>query len=289
MTTVRSGSAQNRWRRRSLAENTVPDSFDLTRYLERIRYSGSTAATLSTLNALTEAHAESVPFENVDVLLRRAIHLEPAALYEKIVTHQRGGYCFELNGLFLELLQRLGFDARPIGARVRLGEPDRSVLPRRTHLLIEVRIDGATWITDVGVGAASLTHALRLQPDVEQPTPHEPRRLQQQGDRWFHQIRRDGIWSDVYEFTRDDFPLVDRQLANWYTSTCPDSPFLTDLSVALAQPRGERITLKNREFTRRAPDGTTRRHVLESEAQRLRVLERSFGIQLPAGTQLPPK
>lgn len=266
----------------------MPDFFDLASYLERIRYGGSTAATLSTLNALTEAHAEAVPFENVDVLLHRAIRLEPQALYEKIVTHRRGGYCFELNGLFLELLRHLGFDARAIGARVRLGVPDRSVLPRRTHLLIEVKVDGTTWLTDVGVGAASLTGALRLQPDIEQPTPHEPRRLQQEDDRWFHQILREGVWSDVYEFTRDDFPPVDRQLANWYTSTNPDSNFLTGLSVALARPRGERITLKDRVFTRYAADGTATRQTLVEDSSLLQVLGNVFGIQLPAGTRLLP-
>lgn len=266
----------------------MPDFFDLARYLERVRYGGGTAATLATLNALTQAHAEAVPFENVDVLLRRPIRLEPRALYEKIVTHRRGGYCFELNGLFLELLQRIGFDARPIGARVRLGTPDRSVLPRRTHLLIEVRIDGATWLTDVGVGAASLTGALRLQPDVEQRTPHEPRRLQQDGSRWFHQILRDGTWSDVYEFTRDDFPPIDRQVANWYTSTCPESNFLAGLSVALAQPRGERITLKDRVFTRRAADGTAVQQTLTDDSSLRHVLDDAFGICLPAGTRLLP-
>lgn len=264
----------------------MADSFDLSRYLERIQYRGATDATLAVLNALTEAHAESVPFENIDVLQRRPIHLEPAALYKKVVIDRRGGYCFELNGLFLELLTALGFDARPIGARVRLGTPDRSILTRRTHLLIEVRIEDATWLTDVGIGSASLTRALRLVPDTPQSTPHETRRLQREGERWFHQILRGGAWEDVYEFTRDDFPPIDRQVANWYTSTSPDSNFLSDLSVALARPRGERITLKNHEFTRWAGDGSARRRVLAGSHELVDVLKHDFGMRLPAGTRL---
>jgi N-hydroxyarylamine O-acetyltransferase len=272
--------------RRIPSSASIVADFNPARYLERIDYHGATDATPDVLNALTEAHAEAVPFENIDVLQRRPIHLEPAALYEKIVTQRRGGYCFELNGLFLELLTALGFEARPMGARVRLGVPDRAILTRRTHLLIEVRIGGATWLTDVGVGSASLTRALRLEADIAQPTPHETRRLQREGERWFHQILRAGAWEDVYEFTRDDFPPIDRQVANWYTSTCPESHFLTDLSVALARPDGARITLKNREFTRWAGDGSAQRRVLTSDQELADALNRDFGMRLPAGTRL---
>lgn len=123
-------------------------AFDIDRYMERISYSGSRKPTLAVLRALTLAHAQSVPFENISVLQGQPIRLEPESLYEKIVVSHRGGYCFELNGLFLELLTRIGFAVCPLGARVRLGAPDRKVLPRRTHMLLEVTTNSQRWITD---------------------------------------------------------------------------------------------------------------------------------------------
>lgn len=267
---------------------TQADSFDLARYFARIHYDGGTAPTLATLNALTAAHAQAIPFENVDVLLRRPILLEPAAIYRKLVLDERGGYCFEQNGLLLRVLRALGFQARPLGGRVRLGVSDRALLTRRTHMIIRVEIDGSAWITDVGVGGSTLTAALRLEPDVVQATPHEPRRLQREGARWYHQIQHAGAWSDVYEFALEDFPPIDRELANWYTSTSPATNFWNHLGVALAQPEGRRIALADHEFREHAADGSTRTTVLATSAEIVHTLAQRFGIRLPAGARLPP-
>lgn len=262
----------------------MDDPIDLDGYFTRIGYAGPRTPTLDVLHALTEAHAESIPFENVDVLLGRPIRLEPQALFAKLVVAHRGGYCFEQNGLFMAVLRRLGFDVRPLSARVRLGEPDRRVATPRTHLVLEVRIGDDTWITDVGVGSASLTRALRLVADREQPTPHETRRLVRDDGRWYHQIRRGGEWIDVYEFTGEAMPLIDRTLANWYTSTHPDSKFRHELGVALALPDGKRVALANRELTWRAADGSVERRVLAGPDELLRALREHFGIALSPDT-----
>src|SRR5438552_1743671 len=82
-------------------------------------------------------------------------------------------------------------------------------------------LDGATWVADVGVGGLSPTAALRLDTEEEQPTPHEPRRIVRQDGRLFHQVRLAGDWTDVCEFTLDVMYPIDRELANWYTSTHP--------------------------------------------------------------------
>lgn len=258
---------------------------DLDGYFERIGYTGARRPTLEVLHALTAAHAQSIPFENLDVLMRRPIHLEPAALYRKLVLDRRGGYCFEQNGLLLEVLRQLGFDVRPLGARVRVAVPDRSVIPGRTHMLLEVRIEGVRWLTDVGVGAATLTRALRFEADREQSTPHDVRRLERVGGRWFHQLRRGDEWIDVYEFSEADLPLADRKIASWYTSTCPDSHFHSQLTVALALPGGRRATLKDGVFTLRMPDGAARERQLRDRAELLQVLRGEFGIVLAAGAR----
>lgn len=94
---------------------------DLLAYLERIKYSGECIASSDTLRALHLAHVLAVPFENLDNFLGRPVSLEPADLFAKIVTAKRGGYCFELNGLFSLLLEAMGFPVTRLIARVRYG------------------------------------------------------------------------------------------------------------------------------------------------------------------------
>ena len=136
------------------------------------------------------------------MLLGRPIELEPDAVFDKLVRQRRGGYCFEQNSLFLQVLAALGFAVRPLSARVRIDRP-RDYTPPRTHMFLRVELEGASWLADVGVGALSLTAPLRLADGAgTQETPHEPRRLVREGDRWFHQARLGDAWTDVYEFTR---------------------------------------------------------------------------------------
>lgn len=241
---------------------------------------------MNVLHALTQAHALAIPFENVDVLLGRPILLEPAALYHKLVEGHRGGYCFEQNGLFLEVLTRLGFHVRPLRAAVRLREPDRRLPVGHTHLVLEVEIDGELWITDVGVGSDSLTRALRFTPGIEQATPHETRRLDHADGRWFHQTRHGEAWVDVYEFGGDTMALPDRLIANWWVSTSPDSKFRRELFVSRALPNGRRVSLHNRELTLRRADGAAMKRMISGNAELLEALREHFGIVLPGGTQL---
>lgn len=260
---------------------------ELQPYFDRIGWRGPRTPTLDVLHALLAAHTQAIAFENIDVLLGRPIRLDTQALSDKLVRARRGGYCFEQNGLLLAVLRELGFEVRPLSARVRLGETDRRVLTRRTHMLLEVRVDGQSWLADVGVGASSLTQALRWTAGLEQTTSHDTRRLEQQAGRWFHQIHRDGAWVDVYEFSGDAMPRVDREVANWYASTHPDSGFRQHLMVALARPDGSRVTLRDDVLTRRARDGSATQTRVSDDAL-AGVLRQHFGLDLPAGTRLWP-
>ncbi len=224
-----------------------PD-LDLDAYFARIDYRGPQTPTLEVLHAVTAAHVQAIPFENLDVLLGRPIQLDTGSLFRKLVTERRGGYCFEQNGLLLQVLCRLGFEAKPLSARVRLQRP-RDYLPPRTHVFIRVDLGGQVWLTDVGVGGASLTSALRFRAGDEQATAHETRRLVKEGELWFHQVLYGADWQDVCEFTGEEMPPIDRELANWFTSTHPQSHFRNRLMVARALPEGRRLALLNRDFT----------------------------------------
>ena len=261
---------------------------DLDAYFARIGYAGPRSPTLPVLHALTAHHAMAIPFENLDVLLGRPISLEPAALFQKLVHARRGGYCFEQNGLLLQVLGALGFTVAPLSARVRWQRP-RDLTPARTHLFLRVEVEGGSWVTDVGVGSVSLTSALPLDlSGAECATPHEPRRLLREDGRCFHQVRHGAEWLDVCEFTLEQMPPIDRELANWYTSTHPQSHFRGRLMAARAAPDGVRLSLLNREFTVRRGADILEQRQLATPEELLAVLAEHFGLSFPAGTRFGP-
>ena len=260
---------------------------DLNAYFDRIDHRGSRQPTLPVLNALMAAHVQAIPFENLDVLLGAGVDLAPDAVFDKLVRRRRGGYCVEQNGLFLQVLTALGFAVRPLSARVRL-QPVPGQTPPRTHLFLEVTIDGQRWLADVGVGALSLSSAIRFTAGDEQPTPHEPRRIVREGDHWLHQARLGDAWSDVYEFTGEEMPAIDREVATWYTSAHPRSHFRSSLLAARALPDGGRVTLRDGELKHRARDGRARTRILQSSDELLDALAAEFGLVFPPGTRFRP-
>lgn len=255
-------------------------------YLRRIGYRGPTQPTLPVLQAIAAHHVETIPFENLDVLLGRPIGLTVEAIAAKLVDEGRGGYCFEQNGLLLDVLRTLGFAVRPLSARVRFQQPPDVVTPR-THLFLRVDLEGEGWLVDVGFGGFSLATAIRLGTEEPQETPHEPRRIVSRDGRFFHQVRLADTWHDLSEFTGEDMPLVDRELGSWFTSTHPTSSFRHRLVAARALPAGERFTLQNRELSHRRPGGVVDVAVIETPEALLGVLAGSFGLHFPPGTTFP--
>ncbi|MDF1818270.1 MAG: arylamine N-acetyltransferase [Immundisolibacteraceae bacterium] len=272
----------------------MPYTADLEAYFSRISDQGSRQPTLATLNRLIAAHVRAIPFENLSILLGQPISMELDQIEAKLVHGGRGGYCFEQNTLFQQILQGLGYSVQPISARVRLQRP-RSFMPARTHLFLRVEIDQQSWLVDVGVGALSPTAALRLELDTPQPTPHETRRIVSTGE-WqgfeqrapdaalFHQVQLNGQWEDVCEFTLEPMHPIDRELGNWFTSTHPDSHFRNRLVVALATETG-RKTLLNNEFKYRDADGQAQSRQLETDQEILALLASEFGLEFPPETR----
>lgn len=262
----------------------MSQTLDLDAYFDRIGYQGSRVPSLPLLHAVTRAHTSTIPFENLDVLLGRRIDLHPAALVRKLVLERRGGYCFEQNGLLLAVLSELGFRVAPLSARVRIDQP-RDFIPPRTHMFVRVELDGESWLTDVGVGALSLTQALRLDTAEAQQTPHEPRRIVREGGRLYHQVELGGTWSDVYEFTLEEMPLIDREVGNWFTSAHPASHFKNRLIVARAADDGRRITLLDDQLKLRARNGRADVTTLATPEALLGALADHFGLRFPEGTR----
>lgn len=244
-------------------------------YLRRIQYPGPRDATLETLRALHQAHLLTVPFENLDIHLGRPIVLDEAAFFDKIVTRRRGGYCYELNGLFAWLLRGLGFDVTLLSARV--AEEGGQFGPEFDHLVLLVQLEGR-WLADVGFGE-SFRDPLRLDDPEPQVQPFGAYRVSHEGGQWLMQERRpDGQWNaDGYTFT-----LQPRQLSEFaamcrWQQTAPESHFVQKRICSRATPDG-RITLSDGRLIVTA-NGQRQERMLSSEAEYAAVLREYFGLE----------
>ena len=251
---------------------------DLDAYFARIGYSGPRAPTLETLKALHFAHATAIPFENLDVLAKRPILLDPPVLQKKLVAQKRGGYCFEVNGLFAAVLRQLGFNVMTLIGRVRWKTPD-TIDTGPSHMLSLVDLPEGRFLADIGFGGLTMTGPIRLETDSEQQTPHEPRRLLADGDGYMLQAKLGEEWGNVYRFTLDPQTRADYEIANWYTSTHPQSIFAQFLIVA--RPLADRrITLFNCNLTIRHLDGRVENRRLESSEEIAAALAEHFDLPL---------
>ena len=117
-------------------------------YLTKIHFSGAARPELSTLCQLQRQHLLYIPYENLDILNGTPLSLEPERLFEKIILHQRGGYCFELQGLYKELLESIGFSVCQYAGRF-MNPPD--IIQMRRHRILVVTLNGKRYLTDIGV------------------------------------------------------------------------------------------------------------------------------------------
>lgn len=237
-------------------------TFSLSAYFSRIGYQGSPRADLETLRQLHLHHTCAIPFENLDVLLERPIHLDDDAVFTKLVSAGRGGYCYEQNGLFHQALVAIGFDTEHLAARVMLAQPD--TIPPRTHRLLCVTLAGERWIADVGFGGQTLTAPVRLDNDTVQLTPHGAVRVVKKGRDYQLLRQKDQQWVTLYQFDLEKQYAADYLMANHFVSTWPDSHFRHHLQIARHQPDGSINTLFDSGFSQQG-QGTSRQ-VLTPEA-----------------------
>lgn len=257
----------------------APDNFDRDSWLARIRYSGSREPTLSTLRSLVERHASSIAYESIDVLLGRPPRLDLASLQEKMLSGRRGGYCFEQNMLFRAGLRSLGFAVTSLQARVVRGLAPDAARPA-LHMILRVDLPEGPFLADVGFGNLAPTTALALRPMIEQETPHETMRFVAMGEELLLQARLRDDWHHIYRVVPHPRFDVEYDIANWYTGTHPQSPYVSNLIAASPGPGRTRLTLFNERLTIRDFDGNAERQILSSEDDFRRALGDRFDIQL---------
>jgi len=218
---------------------------DVQTYLARIQYFKPVKPDAQTLQGLHLAHIQNVPFENLDIELKRPILLTGEALWNKIIVQKRGGFCYELNGLFAWLLKEIGFDVTYLNARVYNQEGELGIDFDHLALLVRPQNENIRWLADVGFGD-SFTLPLNFEKRGEQKQGLRSYRIEQSVDGYITwQKNYDGSWERQYFF--DPQP---RKFPSDYESTCsyhqtsPESSFTRGSIISRATPDG-RVSLED--------------------------------------------
>ena len=251
----------------------------LASYLRHIDYSGTTSVNLNTLQGLVAGHAHHIPFENFAALLGEPVSLDLPVLQSKLLSGQRGGWCFEHNTLLWAVLQQLGFEVSAHAARVLwMQSPDAR--PARSHMLLRVRLPEGDYLADVGFGALTLPVPLALQADVTQHTPHGSYRLTVEHDGWTLWARGDDDWLVLYQFDLQPQQAADFEVTCWYLCHHPQSRFLHNIMAARLRTDG-RHTLRDGRYTWRNDEGVVTQRPVADLAELLQLLRTTFGIVVP--------
>lgn len=248
-------------------------------YLARIGYSEPIRPDVQTLRGLHLAHMRSVPFENLDIGLGHPIRLTEEALWEKIVSRRRGGFCYELNGLFAWLLQKLGFQVAYLNARVFDRDGNMGIDFDHLALLVNIPDQSARWLVDVGFGD-SFNEPLRFEERGEQPQGLRSYRLGQvAGGFVTWQRNYDGTWERHYFFDLQArrFP-EEYESACLYHQTSPQSSFTRGSVISRATPEG-RVSLEDGRLilTR---EGRRSERPIENQEEYHTLLKQHFDLTL---------
>lgn len=254
-------------------------------YLQRIKLTTSLKPnTLETLRLLQQHHVASIAFESLHPLLKLPVHIDTASLMDKLVHNQQGGYCFEQNLLFKEVLQHYGFSVRAVMGRVKI--PGK-IHFGRTHLLLLVELAGETYLSDVGFGGLGSNQPLLLMCDLEQQTSLESYKVTSENHTDFNlNVFVKNRWKKLYSFDLKTYTMGDFEVSNWYTSTSPESSFTNHLMCARIES-DKRFTLFNNKFNIHHKNSDTPESITLKSVQEIReVLANSFHLNINKLEQL---
>jgi N-hydroxyarylamine O-acetyltransferase len=250
--------------------------FNKEQYLSRIGIS-QPPATVEGLARLQSAQLQGIAFENIDPLLGVTPCLETASIIQKLIFKQRGGYCFELNGLFGQALSAFGFHYTPILARVRMGQPEGGP---RAHLCFLVETESGVWLADAGFGGPGFSMPLRLEAGLEQAMDGETFRLRQDSlsdELVVEKYTPDG-WFALYGFDRASVRYCDLEAANVVCSSWNQSPFPFHLMMNRCTPGG-RVSLFDTNLTE-MQSGKSVTRIIETPAELGKIIRDDFGIEI---------
>lgn len=251
---------------------------DVSAYLERVGYRGPVEPTAETLRRLHVAHLLAVPFENLSIHASEPVVLEDAALFEKVVARRRGGFCYELNGLFAALLRALGFEVEMLSAGV--AKPSGEFGPDFDHMTLLVKL-GERWLADVGFGD-SFVEPLRLDERGEQRQGARSYRIAEDGDRLtLFKKEAGGDWVAQYRFGLTPRVYADYTEMCHFQQTSPESHFTRGRVCTRLTHEGGRVTLSGLRLITTDAAGRHERE-LSGEDEYADTLREHFGVVMRA-------
>jgi len=245
-------------------------------YLNRIGYRGTPRPDFNTLHHLQRLHLQTIPYENLDIVRGIPISLEIDAIYDKIVTRRRGGYCFELNALFAWLLRSLGFSVTDYFARFLKDEPE---IPMRRHRVLKASCADGNFLCDVGVGLAVPREPMPLTTGKVSRQSNEKYILEK--DDFLGNVLcewHNDTWRRLYAFTEEPQIEKDFIAVSYYCENHPDSVFKAQDMVHIFTEKG-RKSVAGREV-RLFSDSCVEVLQPATEAAYHELLYVHFGIQL---------
>lgn len=254
---------------------------DPINYLKRFQAHPVKENDLQELTRLQSLHMQHVPFENLDVIRKVPIYLNLETIYDKVVNHHRGGFCYELNGLFCWLLKELGFDAKMISATVV--KSDGSYAKMDTHAAIIVELD-APYLVDVGFGDSTISP---IPLGGDRRTDNSGTYKIEEIESGLYELTREneGVEKALYHFLLDEKRLEEFHEGCIFNQVSEKSTFTHDDIVTRATPDG-RLTLTGTTLTRTRGGKKEKQQLTESE--KTSVLESEFGIVLDTQKPLHP-
>lgn len=252
----------------------------LKSYLERIAIMQSMTVDLETLKKLTQSHPKHITFENIATFTGTVPSIQMEAIFRKLVQEKRGGYCYEQNSLFKEVLQTLGFNIKMHLARVLWNSKDGSETAR-THMLLTTDLMGEKYLVDVGFGSMTLTAPILFH--GEQETPNGRFRLISMEDNLYRLDVFKNEWLPIYKFSLEEVAVSDLDMANWYVATGPSSIFNKFLMITRVDENA-RYALFNKELNIRDNEGGKTSREITSQDELQSILANYFNLKLPAST-----
>ncbi|HWO98443.1 MAG TPA: arylamine N-acetyltransferase [Bacillus sp. (in: firmicutes)] len=246
---------------------------DRETYLNRFAAEKKNEAVLDYLCHLQEQHMLHIPFENLDVIYNIPILLDVQRFYTKIVEHHRGGFCYELNGLFCWLLKQLEFDAHLISATVQ--KEDGSWALQDSHAAILVRLDKQPYLVDVGFGDSARKPIPLTGETVEDVSGVY--RIEQLDGITYDLQRQEKDWKTKYRFTTNQKQLEQFAPMCEFNQTSPHAPFTKTNLTTIATKTG-RITLHGTTLTITTVQEKQKEEVNKQDIPAL--LQKYFGIIL---------
>jgi N-hydroxyarylamine O-acetyltransferase len=251
------------------------DNFSLQRYFDRIKFRGTAQADIATIAAIMRCQLFTVPFENLDVQAGKVVSLVPEEIADKILNHDRGGYCYEVNGLFAMALAAIGVPYQFVAARPMFYPVKRP----KTHMAIVLELDNALWLCDLGFGSYGIRAPMRLDLiDVEVKQDFDTFRLSQPNEReYLLQALVDGEWANQYGFDLSPQDWIDFVPANYLNSTHPDAIFVQKLLIVLHNPTGRQILFGD--MLKTVTHGQAEKQTI-APADRAAIVADRFGLTL---------